>query len=432
MNNKAHNEGINPILQNASELMKTYRCAAKVNTKIYDTNYHPLDENISEKENSCAFCEKYNKSCNNLHINAIRESHIMGGSNAYNCDLGILFWTSPLYQDDNFIGALCASGLQTDKKEECMDKMSIICNKSLDKKELSKITDTLPFVDNDKTGALSELLLLCAVSLSERSEGCHAALKKKALNKAELSEKIEELKNKNNAGNYSFEYSIEKEKLLVQAMKSGNTAEARHILNDILANLIAGGSPKSFKFMQYRAIELAILLSRAARDPALNERMALADNNAYIRAIQDAVNVDELSRILYRMTEELGNQIQDFQGINHSSALKRAKYFLMENFTRKISLEEIASASGFSAPYFSTIFKEEVGENLSSYLNRLRVEKAKIMLRESNYALSEIARSCGFEDQSWFSKIFRHFTGISPGKYRNQGRNSPGTLESCS
>ena len=432
MNNKTNNEAVNPILRNASDLMKTYRCAAKVNTKIYDTNYQPLEENLSERENSCSFCSRYNKTCSNLHINAIRESHIKGGSNAYNCDLGLSFWTSPLYQDDSYIGALCASGLQADKKEECIEKMGNICNKSLDKKELSKIAENFPVIENEKTGALGELLLLCAVSLSQRSEGCHADLKKKALNKAELSEKIEELKKKNTAGNYSFEYSMEKEKLLVQAMKEGNTAEARHLLNDILANLIAGGNSKSFKSMQYRAIELAILLSRAARDPALNERMALADNNAYIIAIQDAVNTEELSRILYKMTEELGNQIEGFRGINHSSALKRAKYFLMENYTRKISLEEIAGASGFSAPYFSTIFKEEVGENLSSYLNRLRVEKAKIMLRESNYPLSEIARSCGFEDQSWFSKIFRHFAGISPGKYRNQGRISPGALESCS
>jgi transcriptional regulator GlxA family with amidase domain len=49
------------------------------------------------------------------------------------------------------------------------------------------------------------------------------------------------------------------------------------------------------------------------------------------------------------------------------------------------------------------------------------VEKACRLLTETNMALSEIASSCGFEDQSWFSKIFKSHTRISPGKYRVQG-----------
>jgi len=59
-----------------------------------------------------------------------------------------------------------------------------------------------------------------------------------------------------------------------------------------------------------------------------------------------------------------------------------------------------------------------MGENLSNYLNRLRVEKAAAMLTETGKSLNEIAEQCGFEDQSWFSKVFKNFTGVSPGKYR--------------
>ena len=62
-----------------------------------------------------------------------------------------------------------------------------------------------------------------------------------------------------------------------------------------------------------------------------------------------------------------------------------------------------------------------MGENLSKYLNRLRVEKASRLLLETDMSLSEIAACCCFEDQSWFSKKFKAYTGISPGKYRNQG-----------
>jgi AraC-like DNA-binding protein len=122
--------------------------------------------------------------------------------------------------------------------------------------------------------------------------------------------------------------------------------------------------------------------------------------------------------MLHIIVERMSAQIFSFQGMCHASVLRRAERFIWDNYTRKISLQEIAAAAGLSAPYFSTIFKEEMGENLSSYLNRLRVEKARHMLAETDLTLSEIASSCGFEDQSWFSKIFKSFTGISPGKYR--------------
>jgi AraC-like DNA-binding protein len=101
--------------------------------------------------------------------------------------------------------------------------------------------------------------------------------------------------------------------------------------------------------------------------------------------------------------------------------MRKAEFFIKENFTRKISLREVAKIAGLSAPYFSTIFKEEMGENLSKYINRQRVEKASRMLLETDLSLSEISNSCCFDDQSWFSKIFKSFTGISPSKYRSQG-----------
>jgi YesN/AraC family two-component response regulator len=151
------------------------------------------------------------------------------------------------------------------------------------------------------------------------------------------------------------------------------------------------------------------------------EDTALETNNRYLRRIQEAKSIEELTDVLHIIVERMSGQIFSFQGVRHASALRRAERFIWENYTRKISLQEIASASGLSAPYFSTIFKEEMGENLSIYLNRLRVEKASHMLMETDLSLSEIASSCGFEDQSWFSKIFKSFTGISPGKFRGQG-----------
>ena len=120
--------------------------------------------------------------------------------------------------------------------------------------------------------------------------------------------------------------------------------------------------------------------------------------------------------------------IFSFHGVRHFSALRKAERYIWKNYTRKLSLQEIAEASGLSAPYFSTVFKEEMGENLSNYLNRLRVEKAATMLITTDVPISGVAFACGFEDQSWFSKIFKNNTGFTPGKYRERGINTSGSL----
>jgi transcriptional regulator GlxA family with amidase domain len=118
----------------------------------------------------------------------------------------------------------------------------------------------------------------------------------------------------------------------------------------------------------------------------------------------------------------MADKIFSFRGMRHSSVLRKAQRFIWDNYSRKINLEEISKAAGLSAPYFSTIFNEEMGEKLSRYLNRLRVEKASTLLTETNKPMNLIAELCGFEDQSWFSKVFKSFTGVNPGRYREAGK----------
>jgi YesN/AraC family two-component response regulator len=179
-------------------------------------------------------------------------------------------------------------------------------------------------------------------------------------------------------------------------------------------------SPDQFKYIQFRAIELAVLLSRTAFTPGNPDKAILESNNSYIKSIQESKTIEELTDMLYITVERMAEHIFSFQEIRHAAALRKAERYIQENYSRKISLQEIAKVSGLSAPYFSTIFKEERGENLSTYLNRLRIEKAGHLLLKTDMPLSDIARACGFEDQSWFSRMFKSYTGLSPGKYRGQ------------
>jgi AraC-like DNA-binding protein len=75
---------------------------------------------------------------------------------------------------------------------------------------------------------------------------------------------------------------------------------------------------------------------------------------------------------------------------------------------------------GISENYLSRIFAKETGEKLQDYIVRVRVEKAENLLRYSDVSIAEIAAYVNFPSQSYFGRVFRKYTGDTPGNYRNK------------
>ncbi|MDR0688958.1 MAG: helix-turn-helix domain-containing protein [Spirochaetaceae bacterium] len=424
-----------PLLLEAYKLLLLYAKATGTLVSVHDNNYQPIpevyDDYINTEKNTCFYCIKHlgnkpntrdlvNTPCDEMHVNAIKEAHRFGGSHIYMCDLGFMFWTSPIYSEGAYAGSLLVTGFLGIDPQEVSQGLSVMTGGELSEEESNRHSEKFPMGKSKKIEALAELLLVLAEYLSTGNEDYHKILKRRAEQQFDLSNQIAELKKQYPLERMSPGYPMDKERQLLSAIKRGDNAMGRRILNELLAILLFS-NPDHFKFIQCRAIELVVLLSRTNIAPGNSEEVLLERNNYYLGRIQDAKSIEELTDVLHTIVDQLAGDIFSFQGVRHAAALRKAEQYIWEHYTRRISLQEIAQISGLSAPYFSTIFKEEVGENLSSYLNRLRVEKASRLLTETNLSLSEIAGSCGFEDQSWFSKIFKSYTGVSPGKYRTHG-----------
>jgi len=92
--------------------------------------------------------------------------------------------------------------------------------------------------------------------------------------------------------------------------------------------------------------------------------------------------------------------------------------FLAENFQQTVRLPQVAKKSGFSVPVFCQVFKETTGLSFVVYLNKLRVEEAKSLLRGSHLNLLQVGQSCGFQTPHQFIRNFKRWTGTTPGDYR--------------
>ena len=427
------------VLRNARVLMEEYSQATGANFSIQDANFKPIPEvldNLLSKKNICIFCIKYKNHldvksledlsstpCRDMHIDAVKESQRQGTTYTYVCPLGLIYWTSPICPNGRFTGSLLGSGFLETSREETCERMYNLCEGAVEMPELMRLLERFPQGKPQKIKALAELMSICARTLSPGREDHDEVMKRRSIQQSELNANIDELKNAFPQGSPKPEYPLDKEKKLLEVLRFGDAEKGKQILNEILAALVFT-NPGQFKHVQYRAIELAVLLSRINTSSAFSYSTMRETDGLILKMIQETKNIEELTDTMYRVVDELASQIRSFQGLQHAMALKRAEEHIMRNLARKISLEEIARISGFSPPYFSSIFKEEMGENFTSFLNRLRVEKASVLLTGTHLSLNKIGRSCGFEDQSWFSKTFKNYTGISPGKYRSRGEKS--------
>lgn len=122
--------------------------------------------------------------------------------------------------------------------------------------------------------------------------------------------------------------------------------------------------------------------------------------------------------ILLGFCEERGF-LEKTQTATTKAPIHRAIRYMEENFTDKLTLEEISKKAQMNPKYFCSYFKKHTGTTPITYLNELRIRKAKKMLN-SGCSVLDSAYSCGFENVSFFIRKFKETTGITPGKYKKE------------
>lgn len=116
-------------------------------------------------------------------------------------------------------------------------------------------------------------------------------------------------------------------------------------------------------------------------------------------------------------------------------AIRRARYESLAKLPARFaavsyqarSLDEVVAAAGCSKSHFIHSFKELTGISPWKYILSLKVERARELILQEKLSIGAIAESLGFEDQLYFSRLFRKHTGLSPRKYRQAARQSPET-----
>ena len=103
--------------------------------------------------------------------------------------------------------------------------------------------------------------------------------------------------------------------------------------------------------------------------------------------------------------------------------MKRLLEYMEEHYGEKITVEDGAKLCFYSNSHFMKYFKQYMGVPFIQYLNEFRLEKAAGMLLSTPDPVTAVAQRCGFDNKSYFNRLFRRKYGKTPGEYRKNGGN---------
>lgn len=99
--------------------------------------------------------------------------------------------------------------------------------------------------------------------------------------------------------------------------------------------------------------------------------------------------------------------------------LQRCIKYIHDNYMNKMSLDKVAFTANMSKYHFSRKFSKSLGFGYQCYLNKIRIERAKELLKDPNLSITEVAFSVGYSDLSHFERIFKKLCGCNPKQYRH-------------
>lgn len=404
-------------LQIAREMVDAFVHSTGVGCILFDSNGEQLYR-METGERLCAGLSEVTGTqiCSKMHLQSVYDSERFGGRYIYFCPMGMGWFASPIVLEGRIVGALAAGPVMVMDREDLVASTPALQGIASAEKaaQVETVLDRFPKREPRDLSYLSAMLLSTALYIG--GERRSLLERRRAQEQYQnIGEYMQQLKRE---GAKDI-YPLDKERLLLRAIKEGDLQDAQRLLNELLGHIYfsTGGD---FSATRARALELLALLSRAAAEGGADVDQVLILNQRFIKESDYLSTTDQLTIWLNRVIERYTALVFDLVEVKHKDIIYKAIHYMKRRFSEKLTLEETAQHVGFSPTYFSKIFKDEMGVTFNSYLGGLRVERSKMLLLSGEHSIGEICAEVGFEDQSYFIKVFRKYTGVTPGKFRKQ------------
>ncbi|WMC91326.1 response regulator transcription factor [Kineothrix sp. MB12-C1] len=215
---------------------------------------------------------------------------------------------------------------------------------------------------------------------------------------------------------YEANYPIDLEKKLFEAILKGDVNSTLSY-SSVYFDWMKDTYPDSIMDIRLKTIEFVLWAEHLAYENGgmTYEFCARTDYLPKVMELQGMENLKEW--FASKMTEACRN-IATKREEKSSSVVEKAKEYISSRYNKDMSLDDVSREVNISPYYFSKIFKEETGTNFIEYLTNVRIEKAKELLKDTEYTMKEICSMVGYQDPNYFSRSFKKNVGVTPTEYK--------------
>jgi len=220
----------------------------------------------------------------------------------------------------------------------------------------------------------------------------------------------------------SFFNSFQYESTLYRCIREGDVEKLDSKLHTASKQLYFGYfSDDEFRKAQYLYVASITLITRYAIMGGLPEIFAYTLCDVYIKKTDECNNILELwhyfDMAIFDFTRRVGKA--KLQSVN-SYPVMQSTIYVASHIFEPITLKGAAMHCGVTAPYLSSLFKDEMGMNFGKYTRHEKMKVAAKLLRETNYSILEISTFMSISSSSAFGVQFKDVFGMTPLEYRNK------------
>ncbi|WP_342555413.1 response regulator transcription factor [Paenibacillus sp. FSL R7-0652] len=207
--------------------------------------------------------------------------------------------------------------------------------------------------------------------------------------------------------------------MFLQHVKRNRVEAAREYLHDHAASLGKDYVADVFEIKSFLG-NLIFNVTITLADMDVQSSGLEESKYTYFKNVDSASSLNEVMQVLDQFMNEVQECVTGAGGRRSDPNMKMLLDYMHEHYDQPLGLSEVAKHFHFNPSYLSSYFSSHKKEGFNEYLNKIRIEKAEELLRSDDVTISEISSMVGYSDHSYFCKVFKKFTGLSPSRYRRK------------
>ena len=206
---------------------------------------------------------------------------------------------------------------------------------------------------------------------------------------------------------------------MIEKLRYASKADASRFAEDYLESFDSSAIT-SLIFLYYIFMDILFSAAKIIEEFGGDAKAVLSEFSDIGGLLNNSSSIDNIKATMTLILEKVIDFRDSAIGSKYNEIIVKAQEYIQKNYADKdISLHSVAKEVSISPSHFSTIFSQETGETFISYITRVRLEQAKLLLKTTQMRTSDIGYDVGYNDTHYFSYVFKKHTGMTPKEFRN-------------